>query len=103
MSRRRKRTARPAPAEETGRAATYETVETWPDGDWTVRRLTGSASTKPYRCPGCTRLIPMATPHLVAWPVVGTVFTAGLDGGLDERRHWHAACWRARDRRGPRR
>jgi hypothetical protein len=32
----------------------------------------------------------------VAWPVVPSMFS---DSGLDERRHWHTACWRARDRR----
>lgn len=66
-----------------------ETVESWPDGEWVVRRITGSASTKPYRCPGCDQEIRPATPHVVAWP----------EGQLDDRRHWHSACWRARDRR----
>ena len=98
MSRRRQRAARPSASDGLGSTGAYETVEAWPDGDWSVRRLTGSASTKPYRCPGCQQLIPPATPHLVAWPVEGTV----LAGGPEERRHWHTACWRARDRRGPR-
>jgi len=98
MSRRRPRSAR-GPANEGRNIAAYETVEPWPDGDWVVRRLTGSGSAKSYRCPGCLQLIPLATPHLVAWPVEGTV----LSGGPEDRRHWHAACWRARDRRGPRR
>lgn len=66
-----------------------ERLESWPDGDWTVRPVTGSAS-RPYRCPGCDQEIRPATPHLVAWP----------EGDLDDRRHWHTACWRARDRRG---
>ena len=61
------------------------------DGDWVVRSLTGAASTKPYRCPGCDQEIRPATPHVVAWP----------DGDLEARRHWHAACWRNRLRRGP--
>lgn len=74
-------------------------VEAWPDGEWVVRRLTGSSATKPYRCPGCDQLIPPATPHVVTWPVPGTTLSGG---GTAERRHWHTACWRARDRRGPR-
>ena len=37
------------------------------NGLWIVRKLTGSAANKPYRCPGCDQLIPMATPHTVAW------------------------------------
>jgi hypothetical protein len=73
-----------------GRAAGLDRVETWSDGDWTVRPVTGSASTKTYRCPGCDHEIRPATPHVVAWPA---------DGRLDERRHWHRACWRARSRR----
>ena len=45
-----------------------ESVEEWHGEDWVVRRLTGSASTKPYRCPGCDQEIRPATPHVVAWP-----------------------------------
>ena len=37
------------------------------DGLWVVRQLTGSAANKSYRCPGCDQMIPMATPHIVAW------------------------------------
>ena len=68
-----------------------DAVEEWRGEDYLVRRLTGSASTKPYRCPGCDQQIRPATPHVVAWP-------AADPDGVD-RRHWHAACWRARDRR----
>ena len=60
-------------------------------GLWVVRKLTGSAATKPYRCPGCDQLIPMATPHTVAW----------LDGDEEGRRHWHNACWAKRSNRRP--
>ena len=66
-----------------------EVLEHWPDGDWHVRRITGSASTKTYRCPGCDQDIRPATPHVVAWP----------EDGLADRRHWHTPCWRLRDRR----
>ena len=68
-----------------------EQVESWPDGDFVVRRVTGSAATKPYRCPGCDHEIRPATPHVVAWP----------DGLVDDRRHWHNACWASRLRRAP--
>lgn len=70
-----------------------ERVEEWPDGDWVVRPVTGAATRKTYRCPGCEQEIRVATPHLVAWPV----------GTLEDRRHWHPPCWRARDRRVRRR
>ena len=71
------------------------TVEEHPDGDWVVQRVTGSAATKPYRCPGCDQEIRPATPHVVAFP-------ADHPAGLEERRHWHTPCWQARNRRGPR-
>ena len=54
-----------------------------------VRQVSG-ASGRPYRCPGCDQELRPATPHVVAWP----------EGRPDDRRHWHTACWTARDRRG---
>lgn len=82
-----------------GASAPATSVQHAPDGDWVVRSVTGSSATKPYRCPGCDQLIPPATPHVVAWPVEGSTLAGG---GLDERRHWHRACWDARARRRPR-
>ena len=73
-----------------------EQVVEWAGEDWVVRRITGSASTKAYRCPGCDQEIRPATPHIVAWPV-----EAGR--GLEDRRHWHSGCWDARERRRPHR
>jgi hypothetical protein len=61
---------------------------------WVVRRVTGSAATRAYRCPGCDQEIRPATPHVVAWPEG--------DGGVEDRRHWHTVCWEARGRRRPR-
>ena len=66
-------------------------IEEQPDGDFVVQLVTGSASTKVYRCPGCDHEIPRATPHTVAWPV----------DDIDDRRHWHTACWKNRTKRGP--
>jgi hypothetical protein len=57
---------------------------------WVVRSLAGSASGRSYRCPGCDQELSAAAPHVVVWP----------DGRADDRRHWHTACWSARDRRG---
>jgi hypothetical protein len=71
-----------------------ERVEEWQGEEWMVRPVTGSASTKPYRCPGCDQQIRPATPHLVVWPVEPMV-----GEGLEARRHWHTACWKARHRR----
>ena len=75
---------------------TADRVEMYQGEDYVVRRVTGSAATKPYRCPGCQQVIRPATPHVVAWPVHGSMF---VDTGLDERRHWHTACWSARHSR----
>ena len=68
-----------------------ERAESWPDGDFAVRRVSGSAGGKVYRCPGCDQEIRSATPHVVAWP----------EGRLDDRRHWHTACWSSRLHRAP--
>jgi hypothetical protein len=66
--------------------------------EYVVRRVTGAAATKPYTCPGCHQTIRPATPHTVAWPVVPSSFATDATG-LDERRHWHHACWSARESR----
>ncbi|MFE3525842.1 ATP/GTP-binding protein [Streptomyces sp. NPDC059161] len=66
-------------------------TETWQGEQWSVRHVAGaSAAGKRYRCPGCDQEIPSGAPHLVAWPEYA---------GVDERRHWHKACWNAKDRR----
>lgn len=69
-------------------------VQQWTDGDWLVRAIPGGSSTKPYRCPGCAQEIRAGVAHLVVWPADGR-------GDETDRRHWHTACWRARDRRRP--
>lgn len=71
-------------------------IELFQGAEYEVRNVTGSAATKSYRCPGCDQLIRPATPHVVAWPTVPSIFSGS---GVDERRHWHTPCWRARDRR----
>ena len=69
-----------------------EQVVEWAGEEWVARRISGSASTKAYRCPGCDQEIRPATPHVVAWP-------AETGRGLEDRRHWHSPCWAARERR----
>jgi hypothetical protein len=81
-----RRKARPAPA----RPAVEEHTD-WAGVAYAVRPVTGGATTKTYRCPGCDQEIRPGTPHVVVWPVD--------DPGAGHRRHWHTACWRARDRR----
>jgi hypothetical protein len=69
-------------------------VQSHADGDWRVRNVPAEAAGKLYRCPGCDQEIPPGVAHLVAWPADGR-------GDLGDRRHWHSACWQARDRRTP--
>ena len=68
-----------------------ESIEEHDDGIYVVRKISGSTSNKPYRCPGCDQIIPMATPHIVAW----------LEYDEEGRRHWHSACWAKKNKRGP--
>ena len=35
----------------------------------------------------------MATPHVVVWPVEKALLSKDA---LEERRHWHTACWERR-------
>ena len=74
-------------------------VELFRGQEYVVRKVTGSAATKPYRCPGCHRAIRPATPHTVAWPVLPTTFSSTATD-LDERRHWHNGCWGSRGAHG---
>lgn len=75
----------------------HQTREDKADGSWMVRRLSGSAAGKAYRCPGCDQTIAPAVPHVVVWPENPSLLGA-LGGGqsMDERRHWHTACWQRR-------
>ncbi|UNX53968.1 hypothetical protein MF406_13505 [Georgenia sp. TF02-10] len=71
--------------------------EAGPGGEpYTVRQVRGSD--KAYRCPGCDQLVPPGVAHVVAWPAEHLL---GAQAGLADRRHWHTACWQARDRRRP--
>lgn len=74
-------------------------IELYDGEEYEVRSVTGSGSTRAYRCPGCQQEIRRATPHVVAWPVVPSLLTSFTGTGVDERRHWHTACWRGRERR----
>ncbi|MCW2841669.1 MAG: hypothetical protein JWR55_3152 [Aeromicrobium sp.] len=82
----RRRVARPATPP---LRASPETQERKADRDWFVRPTRGSA-TKDYRCPGCSQLIGRGLAHVVAWPVEKALLS---DAAIDERRHWHTACW----------
>jgi len=72
--------------------------EVGPDGEWSVRSVSGPMATKAYRCPGCSQEVRPGQPHVVAWPADGARSEADA---LTDRRHWHTPCWTARGRRRP--
>ena len=97
MGRRNRREPQPEPQEI--RVSGMRRSESYADGDWMVQRVTGSAATKTYRCPGCDMEIAIGSPHIVAWPD----YLSGAESAVDERRHWHTACWNRRNRSAGRR
>ncbi|OBG46318.1 hypothetical protein A5669_06675 [Mycolicibacterium fortuitum] len=69
-------------------------IETGPDSyDYEVRTVAASRAVKVYRCPGCDHEIRVATAHVVVLPIDV--------GDVDDRRHWHTACWANRANRSP--
>lgn len=91
---RRSRRHQPARPLDVTRARGGYDVEQAPDGEWSVRRVRSAEKT--YTCPGCRQTIPSGTEHVVVW---ANDHLLGAQAGIDARRHWHVACWRARDRR----
>ncbi len=71
----------------------FARVETRTDGEWMVQSVGADAAIKPYRCPGCEGHLSPGTAHLVVWPRVASI---GSAAAIDERRHWHSACWQRR-------
>lgn len=65
----------------------------WRGETWRVMPITGASAAKDYRCPGCDQLVRRGQGHVVVW--------SEYDADGDDRRHWHVACWSARDRRAP--
>lgn len=102
VSPRRNKPSRPRPptARPDVERARYgvAAIETWRGEQWRVRQIPGPAAVKTYRCPGCDHEIRPGVPHLVVWPLDGL---PGSGSAEADRRHWHTACWRARDRRRP--
>ena len=76
------------------RATGSRRAEAGPDGEWVVQHVRGSD--REYRCPGCDQVVTPGTAHVVAWRT-----DSWRGDGVEDRRHWHGACWQARGRRGP--
>jgi hypothetical protein len=60
------------------------------DGRWLVATMAGARAVKTYQCPGCQSPIPPGMAHLVVWPEESP--WPG-ERAVDQRRHWHSACW----------
>jgi len=91
MGRRRpdRRADRPVP-----QWLSQRRVESGPDGyDYEVKTVSAARATKAYRCPGCDHEIQPGVAHVVVLPVEY--------GDIEDRRHWHTACWNNRANRGP--
>lgn len=76
------------------RARGGRSVEEGPDGAWTVQRV--RSADKTYTCPGCHQPIAPGTTHVVA---ISQDTFFGAQAAIEDRRHWHSACWSARGRR----
>ncbi|AKE41629.1 Uncharacterised protein [Corynebacterium kutscheri] len=94
MARRNRRIVNSARALPKDGATFYGTQEMegpgWTHGEiYLVRQMGSHAAVKHYICPGCNQTIPPGIAHVVAWP-------RDYGRGLDDRRHWHRACWQRR-------
>lgn len=57
---------------------------------WHVQPMSAANAVKAYRCPGCEREIAQGVRHVVVWRA-DSIFG---DRAVEDRRHWHDACWR---------
>lgn len=71
----------------------FASAEDKRDGRWVVQHLPGGRSGKEYVCPGCHRVVAAGAGHVVTWPAEPRV---GTTSPVDDRRHWHTACWERR-------
>ncbi|KQB83799.1 hypothetical protein [Corynebacterium oculi] len=81
MAKRRSRRGTPRHYGPRPLGAVWDTVSI---GGYMMRPITAERALKEYRCPGCHQIIPVRMAHVVAWPI---------DGGAEERRHWHRFCF----------
>ncbi|HEV7192394.1 MAG TPA: hypothetical protein VGN35_04240 [Jatrophihabitantaceae bacterium] len=93
MPRQNRRRAASSAREPAAASTVGERRDEWRGEVYVVRGVTSHGAAKEYRCPGCDQVIRVGQPHLVVWPE--------FDDDADDRRHWHATCWTARERRAP--
>jgi hypothetical protein len=84
---------RVVPVDPVPRSSAHERRERWHDDDYVVRAVPGASAVKTYRCPGCDHEVRPGVAHVVTW--------RADDPDATHRRHWHTACWAARENRRP--
>ena len=57
-----------------------------------VSSVSSRGATKAYVCPGCGGSVQPGVAHVVVWRA-DSIFG---DRAIEDRRHWHTGCWRAR-------
>jgi len=61
--------------------------------EWHVQPISPRNAAKEYVCPGCGGTVSAGVAHVVVWRA-DSIF--GDERALEDRRHWHTGCWRAR-------
>lgn len=59
--------------------------------EWHVQPMSPQQAAKDYLCPGCGGAVAQGTAHVVVWRS-DSIFG---ERAIEDRRHWHAGCWRA--------
>ena len=67
-------------------------VEQRAGAEWHVQPIAARNATKAYVCPGCGGSVQPGVAHVVVWRA-DSIFG---DRAIEDRRHWHTGCWRAR-------
>lgn len=67
-------------------------VEPRDGAEWHVQPVRATSALKEYTCPGCGGRVAPGVAHLVVWRA-DSIFG---DRAIEDRRHWHTGCWRAR-------
>lgn len=76
-----------------GPGLSIPSLQSAPDGQWHVRRISAARAGKNYTCPGCHRTIDPGIEHIVAWRAD---HWSGEEASAASRRHWHLKCWNGR-------
>ncbi|WP_306231212.1 hypothetical protein [Agrococcus beijingensis] len=67
-------------------------IERRAGAEWHVQPMSAASAVKDYVCPGCGASVVQGTAHVVVWRA-DSIFG---ERAVEDRRHWHTGCWRAR-------